>query len=140
VDVLRLAVALVLAGAVCALLWSLLKGRWRWFAAAVTVHVAVATLILSDPNLTDSWGVVAEAVWIVFLALVFASVLIAPAILLWAASPRALFSVVLALLWVLAVYTAFVVGPVWARWDVCLPPGGYYGPNNGGPSCELGPL
>lgn len=139
-DVLRLTAAVLLAGAACVVLWRLLKGRRRWFAAAVTVHVAISTLVLSNPNQTDSWGVVAGALWIVFLAFVFAAVLIAPAILMWASGPRAFVSVALGLLWALAVHTALVVPSVWDRWDVCLPPGSYFGANNGGPSCELGPL
>ena len=71
-------------------------------------RVAIATLVLGDPNETDSWGVVGGLCGS-FLALVFAAVLIAPAILMWAPGQRGLLSVVLGLVWGLAVHTAFVV-------------------------------
>jgi hypothetical protein len=144
VDLFRYLVALGLVSALCALVWRLTKGRWRWFAAAVTLNATVLMLGLARAKTIDSWGVVAGVPWGFLISTLFAAVLVLPAIALWPRAgkhnARAMISVLLGLMWLLAVQTVFVVGPVWERWQVCLSPGVYYGADNGGPSCEVGPL
>ncbi len=142
VDVIRYSTALVLIVALCAIAWRLTTGRWKWFAAAVTFHSLLGMFVLANAQQIDSWGIVPGAAWLFLLTSLAAAVLVIPAIALWPSSGKsgvgALFSIALVLIWALWVNTSIVYG-VWDRWQVCIFPGVYYGPENGGPSCELGP-
>ena len=141
--VVRYFVAASVLVAITGLAWRHFSGRWRWVAAGISVQSLVLLFVLADEDLVDSWEVV-EAMG--SYVLVSSSVLVlflVPAVALWPSPGQARFrlliSIPLGVVWLLIVHL-HVVSSVWNRWEVCLPPGAYYPPANGGPDCELGPL
>jgi hypothetical protein len=135
-------VAAVLIAALCLLVWRVAAGRWRFLSIALAIQ-AIPIVFLSAPLQSDGAEVVLVVVELLLLSLPVTAPLVVPAVAIWPSRGksrlRAVASFFLGLIWLAILHTLLVVGPVWDRWEVCLPPGVYYGRDNGGPSCELGP-
>ena len=147
-EVLRYLIVLIELCGLCLLFWRLAAGRWRWFAIALMVNSLVIAFMLADAQTLDSWGVVPGAAWAFLILGLLAAIFVLPAIVFWPQTPRqalrATFSIFLVTLWLGGIHTFGLVGAVWERWKVCLPPGYVVeyapGPEIPPPDCEIGPL
>jgi hypothetical protein len=146
-ELFRYMVAVALLGGMCLLAWRVTSGRWRWFAIALIVNSLVIAFFTASATVIDSWGVVPGTAWsFLFLGLI-AGFFVLPAAAIWPRTPRqgprAVFSVLLVSLWLLAIHTLGIVGPEWDRWGICLPPGYQFehadGPESSPAQCEVGP-
>jgi hypothetical protein len=120
-ELFRYTVAVALLGGMCLLAWRVTSGRWRWFAIALIVNSLVLAFLLASAPAIDSWGVVPASAWgFLFLGLI-AGFFVLPAVALWPRTPRrglrAVFSVLLVSIWLLAIHTWGIVGTVGDRGD-----------------------
>ena len=119
----------------------------RWFAIALIVNSLVIAFSTASRTAIDSWGVVPGTAWVFLFLGLIAGFFVLPAAALWPRTsrqrPRAVFSVLLVSLWLLAIHTVGIVGTVWHRWGICLPPGYQFeyvdGPESSPAQCEVGP-
>jgi hypothetical protein len=146
-ELFRYTVAVALLGGMCLLAWRVTSGRWRSFAIALIVNSLVLAFLLASATAIDSWGVEPATAWgFLFLGLI-AGFFVLPAVAIWPRTPqrglRAVVSVLLVSLWLLAIHTVGIVGTVWDRWGICLPPGYEVeyvdGPESSPVQCEIGP-
>ena len=126
-------------GVLCGLIRYRSSGRWTFTRGAGLLTLALLVLGFGATSNPGLWSALADA-GTGFLLLVFwFGPVVVGADLWWRKGGLlrliSLFLVTLCL----AFFSAALVHPVWERWNVCLPPAGYYGPENGGPECTLKP-